>query len=179
MTIGRAGHRPGDLTGKENFLPRRCVAEYHADRKSIMPQQLLRAALVSLLLSGPTFAQLPVPGGIPRPLPSLPLGSVPVLLVPPKSPDPIEKLGDNLYRLGSVRGTTATRELTVSGKVNTAAGLEFIANTKNGFKAYECAIELDTNGLTFNVAMILIGLDKTRMTLASWRAAVRRPSQGG
>ena len=54
--------------------------------------------------------------------------------------------------------------MTVRGKVNSASTLEFIANTKNGFKAYESAIELDTDGLTFNLAMILIGLDKAHST---------------
>jgi hypothetical protein len=78
----------------------------------------------------------------------------------PKAPDPIEKLGDNLFRLGAIRVDTAKREVTVTGKVNDTNVLEFIANTKNGFRAYESAFELETNGLTFNVAMILIGLDK-------------------
>ncbi len=63
-----------------------------------------------------------------------------------------------------MRVDSARREVTVSGKVNDTKVLEFIANTKNGFRAYESAIELDTNGLTFNLAMILIGLDKANAT---------------
>ena len=120
--------------------------------------EFLKAVAVLLVCLSPIFAQIPGPGGVPGPLRSLPPGSVPP--GPPKAPDPIEKLGDNLFRLGSLRVDTSKREVTLSGKVNGAMTLEFIANTKNGFKAYESAIELETNGLTFNLAMILIGLDK-------------------
>jgi hypothetical protein len=37
--------------------------------------------------------------------------------------------------------------------------LEFVANTKGGWKAYESAIEMDTNAVNFNAACLLIGLD--------------------
>jgi len=72
----------------------------------------------------------------------------------------MEKLSDTVFRLGAMRVDTAKREATVPGKVNATEVLEFIANTKNGFRAYESAFELETNGITFNLAMILIGLDK-------------------
>ena len=84
----------------------------------------------------------------------------------PGAPDPVEKLGDNLFRLGAIRVDTAKREASVTGKVNPdTTVLEFIANTKNGFRAYESAFELDANGLTFNLAMILIGLDNKNAVL--------------
>ena len=72
----------------------------------------------------------------------------------------VEKLGDHLFRIGSIRVDTSTLELTVAGKVNgNVSTLEFVANTKGGFKAYESAIELDTNAVMFNAACLLIGLD--------------------
>ncbi len=112
----------------------------------ILLPRLLAAVLLCVLVWGTAPAQTPAP--------VYPSDT-------PKNPDPIEKLGNNLFRLGSVRVDTAKREVTIPGKVNNAMALEFIANTKNGFKAYESAFEMETNGLTFNLAMILIGLDKT------------------
>ena len=40
--------------------------------------------------------------------------------------------------------------------------LEFIANGRNGMRAYETAVTLDTDGVTFNTALLLIGLDRSR-----------------
>lgn len=75
----------------------------------------------------------------------------------------VEKLGKNLFRVGTVRVDTAKREISVTGKVNgDVSVLEFVANTKGGGKAYESAIELDTNAIFFNTACILIGLDRAR-----------------
>lgn len=72
----------------------------------------------------------------------------------------IEKIGPNLYRLGSVRVDTANREVSVSGKINpNVSTLEFVANTREGWRAYESAVTVDTNAITFNAALVLIGLD--------------------
>jgi hypothetical protein len=79
---------------------------------------------------------------------------------PPTLTQPVERLGDNVFRIGSVRVDTARREVSVDGFVNEVQTLEFIANTKGGFKAYESAVELDTNAINFNLGLILIGLDK-------------------
>jgi hypothetical protein len=76
---------------------------------------------------------------------------------------PIERLGTNLFRVGTIRVDTARREIAVSGKINgDVTTLEFIANTRNGLKAYETAITLDTDAVTFNTALLLIGLDRSR-----------------
>src|SRR5437763_19283 len=62
----------------------------------------------------------------------------------------VERLGDHLFRIGSIRVDTANSELSVAGKVNgSVTTLEFVANTRGGFKAYESAIELDTNAVVF------------------------------
>jgi len=72
---------------------------------------------------------------------------------------PIERLGRDLVRVGSVTINMATKEIAVKGVVNDVTTLEFVANPKGGHKAYESAIELDTNAINFNTALILIGLD--------------------
>jgi hypothetical protein len=75
----------------------------------------------------------------------------------------VEKLGPNLVRLGNIRVNTATKELTIAGTINPdVRTLEFIANAKDGVKAYETAVSLDTDAVTFNAALLLIGLDRSR-----------------
>ena len=75
---------------------------------------------------------------------------------------PVERLGPNLLRIGNIQVDTAKQEASVKGVVNDVEVLEFIANPKGGAKAYESAIELDTDAVNFNLALILIGLDHTR-----------------
>jgi hypothetical protein len=72
---------------------------------------------------------------------------------------PIERLGPNLLRVGNVNVDTAKKEVSVKGVINQVETLEFIVNPKGGAKAYESAIEVDTDGVNFNVGLILIGLD--------------------
>lgn len=75
---------------------------------------------------------------------------------------PVEKLGEYLFRVGEIRVDTAKREIVVPGIVNRVTVLEFLANTRGGMKAYESAFTLNTDAVTFNAALVLIGLDKTR-----------------
>ena len=77
-------------------------------------------------------------------------------------PDPVEKLSADSYRVGKMRVDTAKRELVVPGTINPASTLEFVANTLNGAKAYESAITLETNAISFNAALLLLGLDPSR-----------------
>lgn len=95
--------------------------------------------------------QLPVP---PVQDPVVPTGQ--------EKPAPIEKLGPSTFRLGKMRVDTAMREVVVPGTINAATTLEFVANTLGGLKAYESAMTLETNAVTFNAAMLLIGLDPSR-----------------
>jgi len=53
--------------------------------------------------------------------------------------------------------------------VNEVPVLEFLANTKDGFKAYESALELDTNAVNFNVACLLIGLDNAGAVVSRYQ----------
>ncbi len=89
---------------------------------------------------------------------------VPQAPPPPQAPAApaakVEKLGPNLFRIGQVRVNTTTREVSVAGAVNTVTVLEFAANAKGGMKAYESALTLDTDAITFNAALALLGLDK-------------------
>jgi hypothetical protein len=84
---------------------------------------------------------------------------------PPKAASPIERLSPDTLRIGNVVVDTTKKQVTVKGVVNEVTTLEFVANTKGGYKAYESALELDTNAINFNVAMILIGLDHTHATV--------------
>ena len=69
-------------------------------------------------------------------------------------------------RVGNILIDTARKELSVAGVVNNAPVLEFLANTKGGWKGYESALELETNAVNFNVACLLIGLDPVGAVVA-------------
>ena len=74
-----------------------------------------------------------------------------------------ERLGPNLVRMGAIRVDTAARELAVGGTINPdVKALEFIANARAGLRAYETAVTLDTDAITFNAALLLIGLNRSR-----------------
>ncbi len=79
-----------------------------------------------------------------------------------------EKTGDTLCRLGFITVDTARRVATIPATVNDAVmggPLGFVGNTKDtvpgepGWRAYESALELDTDGVTCNIAIVLLGLD--------------------
>lgn len=85
---------------------------------------------------------------------------------PASAPPKVEKLGPNLFRIGQARVNTTTREVSVPGTINTVTVLEFAANAKGGMKAYESALTLDTDAITFNAALVLVGLDKKNAKIA-------------
>jgi hypothetical protein len=104
-----------------------------------------------ILASCPVSAQT---GGEPR-QPRPPLAD--------EKPPAIERIGPNLFRIGSVRVDVARREISVGGTVNPdVRTLEFIANGRGGLRAYETAVTLETDGITFNAALLLIGLNRSR-----------------
>jgi hypothetical protein len=84
----------------------------------------------------------------------------------PQPPPNAEKLGPNLFRIGQVRVNTSTREVSVPGKVNQVTVIEFAANAAGGMKAYESALTLDTDAITFNTALVLVGLDRKNAKIA-------------
>jgi len=79
---------------------------------------------------------------------------------PPQKPPLVEKIGKDQIRIGQINVDTSKREITVQGTVNDVTVLEFVANTLGGLKAYESAVTLNTDGVTFNAALLLIGLDR-------------------
>jgi hypothetical protein len=79
---------------------------------------------------------------------------------PPEVPAPVKKLGPNLVSIGNIIVDTAKKEVTVPGRMLRDQTLEFVATTKMGMKSYESAMELDTNATSFNLALIMIGLEK-------------------
>jgi hypothetical protein len=89
--------------------------------------------------------------------------------------DAVEKLGPNLFALGQVRVDTAKREVSVPGRANNVTVLEFVANTRNGMKAYESALTLETSGVTFNTALLLIGLDKSHARVPEFQFDPKAP----
>lgn len=78
----------------------------------------------------------------------------------PSKPAPaVEKLADGTFRIGQIHVDTAKHEVLILGEANQVTFLEFVANTRGGMKAYESALTLDTDGVAFNTALLLIGLD--------------------
>jgi hypothetical protein len=100
------------------------------------------------------------------PQPQTPKTTLRIEVPPPSEPSPVERLGPDRFRIGSINIDTAKKEVSVPGVVNEVTTLEFLANTKGGFKAYESAIELDAHAINMNVALMLIGLDPTRSVLS-------------
>jgi hypothetical protein len=96
---------------------------------------------------------------------------------PAPAPSPIERVGQNAVRIGGILVDTAKKEFAVDGVVNDVPLLEFLANTKGGWKAYESAFEVETNAVNFNVACLLIGLDPAGAVL-SRRQFDPEPPQG-
>jgi hypothetical protein len=104
-----------------------------------------------------------VPPQKPPQNPPTPPQNLPPGMVPPqrKVPPPIKKISENLLQLGNILVDTQKKEITVPGRALPDQTLEFVATTKGGMKSYESAIELDTDAVTFNLALILIGLEKS------------------
>lgn len=71
----------------------------------------------------------------------------------------VRKLGDGAYAIGDVQVDLAHHELRVPATTNDAMTLEFVACTKGGFKSYESALTVDTDAISFNTALLLLGLD--------------------
>lgn len=91
------------------------------------------------------------------------------------SPAAVEKTGDTTYRIGEMHLDVKKKELVVPGSVNDVAVLEFVANTRGGFKAYESAVTLNTNAVSFNAAMLLLGVDPARSRPSEYQFDLKAP----
>lgn len=77
----------------------------------------------------------------------------------------IEDMGQQIYRIGSIKVDKAKRLIMAPGKMlpyEDGKAIEFLATMKQGYKAYESVLSLDANAFEFNLACILIGLDSSQ-----------------
>jgi hypothetical protein len=114
-----------------------------------------RLALGAWLVAGSALAQPPVPAA------------------PAESPPApaVEDLGGGRYRVGSIELDKAAGRFSVQGRViRLDPPLEYVAVATGGVKNYESLLELDTDGIHFNLACILVGLDPERAGRAQFQA---------
>ena len=80
---------------------------------------------------------------------------------PPATAGELNPLGQERFQIARIVVDRRARSFTVPGRV-LALGkpLEYLATTPGGMKAYESLVELDTTGSEFNLACILIGLER-------------------
>lgn len=73
---------------------------------------------------------------------------------------PVEKLGEERYRIGKITVDRESSSFSVPGKIlHLGEPLEYLAVSTGGMKEYESLLELSTSAGDFNLACILIGLD--------------------
>ena len=95
----------------------------------------------------------------------------------------LKPLGKDRFQIGSIVVDKRARRFTVPGRVHVLGKpLEYLATTKGGWKHYEALLELDATGSEFNLACILVGLERppnqaaferySREPLAGQRAAL-------
>ena len=76
---------------------------------------------------------------------------------------PVEKIGEERYRIGDIVIDRGTSSFSVSGKIlHLGDTLEYLAVSTAGMKEYESLLELSTLPGDFNLACILIGLDEEK-----------------
>jgi len=80
---------------------------------------------------------------------------------------PIQKISDTVLQVGENRVNTKDLEVSVEGTINNVTVLEFVANTRGGLKAYESAVTLNTDAISFNTALLLLGLDPAHARLTT------------
>jgi len=73
----------------------------------------------------------------------------------------IKPLGQERYQIGRIVVDKRAHSFTVPGRVHALdKPLEYLATSPGGRKAYEALLELDASGSEFNLACILIGLER-------------------
>ncbi len=95
---------------------------------------------------------------------------------PSKPGPPIEDLGDERYRIGTITVDKAGRSFTVPGKIlHLKQPLEYLAVKRNGGKGYESLLELDVLAVEFQLACILVGLDDRNSVKPRFQYDEREP----
>ncbi len=91
----------------------------------------------------------------------------------------MKALGQDRYQVGRIVVDKRARSFTVPGRMHALGKpLEYLATTAGGMKAYEALLELDSGGSEFNLACILIGLERDPRHIASRRQDVQAPLIG-
>ena len=73
----------------------------------------------------------------------------------------MKPLGGDRYQIGNIVVDKKARRFSTPGRVLVLGKpLEYLATTPGGMKAYEAMLELDTTGSEFNLACILVGLER-------------------
>jgi hypothetical protein len=86
----------------------------------------------------------------------------------------VKSLGQDRYQIGRIVVDKRARSFAVPGRVLVLGKpLEYLATSHKGMKAYESLLELDVSGTEFNLACILIGLerDPKQVPLTQFRQA--------
>jgi hypothetical protein len=83
----------------------------------------------------------------------------------PTPPSPrvgeLRPLGQNRYQIGRIVVDKGANTFTIPGRVHVVGTpLEYLATSPGGRKAYETLLEVDASGSEFNLACILIGLER-------------------
>ena len=90
----------------------------------------------------------------------------------------LKPLGQDRYQIGRIVVDKRARSFTVPGRVHVLGKpLEYLATSPGGMKGYETLLELDASGSEFNLACILIGLERGPSQIAS-REPEPRPLLG-
>ncbi len=90
----------------------------------------------------------------------------------------LKPLGDERYQVGRIVVDKRARSFRVPGRVHALdKPLEYLATSPGGRKAYEALLELDTGGTEFNLACILVGLERDP-SLPAWKPAQQGPAAG-
>jgi hypothetical protein len=80
-----------------------------------------------------------------------------------------KNLGNGRLQVGNIIIDEGKKEAIIPGRLNMLDGpIEFIACTKGGMKAYESILEMDTDAKSFNLSMILLGLDPKKGKAAAY-----------
>jgi hypothetical protein len=73
----------------------------------------------------------------------------------------LKPLGNDRFQIGRIVVDKRAATFIVPGRVlNLGKPLEYLATTPKGWKAYEALLELDASGSEFNLACILLGLER-------------------
>jgi hypothetical protein len=84
----------------------------------------------------------------------------------------VKALGQERYQVGRIIVDKRAGSFTVPGRVHALGKpLEYLATSPGGMKAYETLFELDATGSEFNLACILIGLERDPKHIEMRRSA--------